>query len=185
MDKQDGPITEGEMPKGFDRATKRYATPISKKYTAAQLKAHVGKNSGLIFVTVSMEWVKGGNTQGNRLQITNRIGPLFAPVGESVCCRIGEMGRTSKPTGVISLKIQKLHAEGASRLARGFLRLAGADETTKQRGIAVHERHSLEGSTFSQPWSNTSVILRGTQLPTEQGIALSRGATGVKYGKAL
>ena len=168
------------MTNGFDRATKRYATPISKKYTAAQLKAHVGKNSGLIFVTVSMEWVKGGNTQGNRLQITNRIGPLFAQVGESVCCRIGEVGRTSKQTGVISLKVHKLHAEGASRLARGFLKLAGADGTTTRRGIAVHEKHSLEGSSFSQPRSDISVILRGTLPPTEQKTALSRGVTGVK-----
>ena len=37
MDKQEGPITEGGMMKGFDRATKRYVTPITKKYTAAQL----------------------------------------------------------------------------------------------------------------------------------------------------
>ena len=107
--------------KDFDFRTKRYATPISKKYTAAQLNAHIGKDAGLIFVSVPLEWVKGGNTPGNREQITNRIGPLF---GDSVCCRIDEVGETSKPTGVISLKIQKLHAEGAIRMARGFLRLA-------------------------------------------------------------
>ena len=110
--------------KGFDYTTKRYATPISKKYTAAQLEAHVGKDAGLIFVTVPLEWVKGGNTPGNRLQVKNRIGPLF---GDTVCCRVGEVGKTSKPTGVISLLIQKLHAEGATRLTRGFLRLTGAD----------------------------------------------------------
>ena len=180
MDKPEGPITEGEMMKDFNYRTERYATPISKKYTAAQLNAHIGTNAGLIFVTVPMEWIKGGSTQGNRLQITNRIGPLFASVGESVCCRIGEVGKTSKPTGVISLKIQKLHAEGANRLARGFLRLAGTDEATRRRGTAVHEKHSLEASTFSQPRSDTSATLRGTQLPTKQGVTLSMGVTGVK-----
>jgi hypothetical protein len=35
MDKQESQIIEGEMMKGFDRATKRYGTPIAKKYTAA------------------------------------------------------------------------------------------------------------------------------------------------------
>ena len=70
MDKLDGPITEGEIMKGFDRATKRFATPTSKKYTAAQLKAHADKDAGLIFVTVPIEWIKGGNMQGNRLQGT-------------------------------------------------------------------------------------------------------------------
>ena len=131
MDKAERPITEGEMMKDFDFRTKRYATPVSKKYTAAQLNAHIGKNAGLIFVSVPMEWVKAGNTPRNRLQITNRIGPLFAAVGESLCCHIGEVGKPSKPTGVISLKIQKLNADGANRLARGFLRLAGEEEATR------------------------------------------------------
>ena len=36
-------MTEGEIMKGFDYITKRYATPISTRYTAAQLDAHVGK----------------------------------------------------------------------------------------------------------------------------------------------
>ena len=64
MDKQEGPIPEGETMKGFIRATKRYVTPLAKKYTAAQLNAHVGKSVGLIFVTVPMEWVKGGTRKG-------------------------------------------------------------------------------------------------------------------------
>ena len=163
--------------KGFDFITKRYSMPISKKYTAAQLNAHVGRNAGLIFVMVPLEWVKGGNTPGNRLQVKNRIGPLF---GDTVCCRVGEVGKTSKPTGVISLLIQKLHAEGATRLTRGFLRLTGADGESKRRGIAVHEKHSLETSTFSQPKTDTSVILRGTYLLTEQEETLSKGVTGAK-----
>ena len=58
------------MMKGFDPATKRYVAPIAKKYTTAQLNAHVGKSVGLIFVTVPIEWIKGGNMQGNRLQGT-------------------------------------------------------------------------------------------------------------------
>ena len=159
-------MTEGEIMRGFNYITERYATPISTRYTAAQLDAHVGKNTGLIFVTVPLERVKGGNTPGNRLQVTNRIGPLFR---DSACCRVGEVGKTSKPNGVISLLIQKLYAEGAMRLARGFLRLPEEDGESKRRGMVVHENHSLESSASSQPKSDTSVILRGTYLLTEQG----------------
>ena len=90
------------------------------------------------------------------------------------------MSLGSHYTGVTSLKIQRLHAEGASRLARGFLKLAGADETTTRRGIAAHEKHSLERSTCSKPRSDQSIILRGTLIHTQQEIALSRGVAGVK-----
>ena len=110
-DKAERKMTEGEMMKDFDFITKRYSMPISKKYTAAQLNAHVGKNAGLIFVTVPLEWVKGGNTPGNRLQVTNRIGPLF---GDSVCCRVGEVGKTSKPTGRRDLAANSKTARGGS-----------------------------------------------------------------------
>ena len=37
------PMTQGELMKGLDAVTRRYARPISGKYTIEQLKAQVGK----------------------------------------------------------------------------------------------------------------------------------------------
>ena len=79
-------MTQGEMMKGLDAMTRRYARPIAGKYTAEQLKAQVGKETGVIFIAVPIEWVAGGNTPGNRQQIANRVGPLL---GQALCCRVG------------------------------------------------------------------------------------------------
>ena len=72
-----------------------------------------------------------------------------------------------------------------SKTARGGSIQAGQRIPEAGRGGRDNERHSLEESTFSQPKSDTSIILRGTQLLTAQGIALSRGATGVKIWESF
>ena len=141
-------MTQGEMMRGLDAMTKRYARPIAGKYTAEQLKAQVGKETGVIFIAVPIEWVEGGNTPGNRQQITNRVGALL---GQAMCCRVGVVTGTTKPTGTVSILIQQLSKEGADRLGRGFLRLTGKDGVPKRKGIAVHEKHSLTACNFTPP----------------------------------
>ena len=42
-------MTQGQLMKEFDAATRRYARPITGKYTTEQLKAQVGKETGVIF----------------------------------------------------------------------------------------------------------------------------------------
>ena len=142
------PMTQGEMMKGLDTVTRRYARPIAGKYTVEQLKAQVGKETGVIFIAVPIEWVAGGNTTGNRQQIANRVGPLL---GQAICCRVGTYGGTSKPTGTVSILIQQLSEEGAVRLGRGFLRLTGKDGVSTRNGVAVHEKHSLTACNFTPP----------------------------------
>ena len=137
------PMTQGEMMKGLDTVTRRYARPIAGKYTAEQIKAQVGKEAGVIFIAVPIEWVEGGNTTGNRQQIANRVGPLL---GQAICCRVGTYGATSKPTGTVSILIQQLSEEGAVRLGRGFLRLTGKDGVSTKTGWRytrnTHSRHA-------------------------------------------
>ena len=99
--------------KDLDGPIRRYARPIAGKYTVEQLEAQVGKEIGVVCIVVPIEWVNGGNMLGNRQQIPNRVGPLL---GDAICCRIGVFGGTSKPTGAVSIPIQKLSEEGAVRL---------------------------------------------------------------------
>ena len=49
----------------LDGATRRYAMPISSKYTSEQLKSQIGRETGVAFIPVPIEWVKGVNTLGN------------------------------------------------------------------------------------------------------------------------
>jgi hypothetical protein len=138
-----------ELMKDLDAPTRRYARPIAGKYTVEQLKAQVGKETGVVFIAVPIEWVKGlkgGNTLGNRQQIANRVPPLL---GEALCCRIGVFSGTSKPIGTVSIPIQQLSEEGAVRLGRGFLRLTGEDGISVRKGVAVHEKHSLTACNFT------------------------------------
>ena len=136
------------MMKGLDTVTRRYARPIAGKYTVEQIKAQVGKETGVIFIAVPIEWVEGGNTTGNRQQIANRVGPLL---GQALCCRVDTYGGSSKPIGIVSILIQQLSEEGAVRLGRGFLRLTGKDGVSTRNGVAVHEKHSLTACNFIPP----------------------------------
>ena len=83
--------------KDLDAPTRRFARPIAGKYTIEQLKAQVGKETGVVFIAVPIEWVKGGNAPGNRQQIANRVPPL---PGQAICCRVGVFSGTTKPTGI-------------------------------------------------------------------------------------
>ena len=118
----------------------------------------MGKETGVIFIAVPIEWVMGGNTPGNRQQIANRVGPLLR---QATCCRVGTHGGTSKPTGTVSILIQQLSEEGAVILGRGFLRLTGKDGISTRKGVVVHEKHSLTACNF-HPKNDSSIILRGS-----------------------
>ena len=138
IDNNEQPMTQCELMKGLDAVTRRYARPISGKYTIEQLKAQVGKETGVVFIAVPIEWVTGGNTPGNRQKIANRVPHLL---GQAICCRVGTYSGTSKPIGTISILIQQLSEEEAVRLGRWFLRLIGKDDVSTRKGVAVHEKH--------------------------------------------
>ena len=114
-------MTRGQLMKDLDISTRRYAVPTSSKCTGAQLQAQVGKETGVMFLLVPPEWVKGGNSVGNRQQIANKVGPLFDDV-HVICCRVhvGEYSGKPKPIGAVSTLTQKLSKGGADRLARGY-----------------------------------------------------------------
>ena len=156
-------MKQGQLMRDLDGVTRRYAMPISNKYTSEQLKSQIGKETGVVFIAVLIEWVKGGNTPGNRQQITNRVGPLL---GDAICCRVGTFGGGSKPTGAVSISIQKSNGEGPARLGRGFVRLTSDDGVAVRRGVALHEKHSLTACAFTAPKNDSSTILRGSHTLT-------------------
>ena len=52
----EGVTYDNEQPMtGVDTVTRRYARPIAGKYTVKQLKAQVGKKTGVIFIAVPIK----------------------------------------------------------------------------------------------------------------------------------
>ena len=68
-------MTQAQLMRDLDGVTRRYAMTISNKYTSEQLESQIGKETGVVFIAVPIEWIKGGNTPRNRQPIANRVDP--------------------------------------------------------------------------------------------------------------
>ena len=55
-DSNEKEMTQGQLMRDLDAATRRYARPISGKYTSEKLKAQIWKDTGVVFISVPLEY---------------------------------------------------------------------------------------------------------------------------------